>query len=266
MIGRFISLLLLVTLSSCAQEARKRFQPTIQQVEQQIGETMINLQWSTYDTGKLLIVHLHADESTAKNAAIHVLEEEGGKLLSLENGAQRNIQFEKNSKNYIVDPNRIFHKQGIEHSLTLLSNPDTTVIPDVLSFARTIISLLQNSAHVIAMHNNTDGRYSVMDYANGIFKEEAAAIFINDRSDADDFIITTDPAIFEHFKQKGINAVLQKNPPVKQDGSLSVYYGLENKSYTNIEVEHGKFETQVKMLKVLSAYLNRKEKISNESK
>ncbi|HZH01779.1 MAG TPA: hypothetical protein VEY32_11890, partial [Flavisolibacter sp.] len=117
MIERIISLLLLVTLSSCAQEARKRFQPTIQHFDKLIGETVINLQWRTYDTGKLLIVHLHADESTAKNAAIHVLEEEGGKLLSLENGAQRNIQFQKNSKNYIVDPNRIFHKEGIEHSL-----------------------------------------------------------------------------------------------------------------------------------------------------
>ncbi|HZI01556.1 MAG TPA: hypothetical protein VEX63_10435 [Flavisolibacter sp.] len=260
MIGRIILLLLFFTFSSCALQERKRFHPIVQEVKQFIGETEVKLQVSHFDTGKLLIVHLHADEKTAKNAALHVLEREGGILVSIENNNQRNIQFYKNSRNYMVDPNRIFHKEGIMHSLTLLSQFDSSVLPDVTAFAQTITSVLSSAAPVIAMHNNTDGRYNIMEYTNGTLIDEAADVFINMQNDADDFIITTDPAIFHHFKQNGINAVLQRNPPVKQDGSLSVYYGLQNRSYTNIEVEHGKLKTQVKMLKLLTNYLNRNEK------
>jgi hypothetical protein len=258
--GHIILLLLFFTFSSCAQQARKRFHPIVQEVEQFIGDTEVKLQVNHFGTGKLLIVHLHADEQTAKNAAIQVLEREGGTLLSIKNGNQRNIQFNKNRRVYIVDPNRIFHKEGIMHSLMLLSHVDSTVLPDISAFAETITSLLSSAVPVIAMHNNTDGRYNIMEYANGKLIDEAADVFINMQEDADDFIITTDPAIFHYFKQNGVNAVLQKNPPVKQDGSLSVYYGLENRSYTNIEVEHGKLKTQVKMLKLLTAYLNRNEK------
>jgi hypothetical protein len=205
-------------------------------------------------------VHLHADEQTAKNAAIQVLERQGGILVSLANGNQRNVQFSKSSMTYMVDPNRIFHNEGILHTLTLLSHFDSTVLPDISAFAETITSLVSSAAPVIAMHNNTDGRYNIMDYATGTLIDEAADVFVNMQEDADDFIITTDPAIFHLFKQKGINAVLQKYPPVKQDGSLSVYYGMLKRSYTNIEVEHGKLKTQVKMLKLLTAYLNGNEK------
>ncbi|HZF63215.1 MAG TPA: hypothetical protein VEZ55_01960 [Chitinophagaceae bacterium] len=203
---------------------------------------------------------MHADEKTAKNAALHVLERQGGILVSINNGNQRNIQFSKNRRTYIVDPNRIFHKEGITHSLTLLSHFDSSVLPDVAAFAQTITSVLSSAVPLIALHNNTDGRYNIMDYATGTLIDEAADVFVNMQEDADDFIITTDPAIFHLFKQKGINAVLQKYPPVKQDGSLSVYYGMLKRSYTNIEVEHGKLKTQVKMLKLLTAYLNGNEK------
>jgi hypothetical protein len=45
--------------------------------------------------------------------------------------------------------------------------------------------------------------------------------------------------------------VLQHNTNAVDDGSLSIFYGRKNKSYVNVEAEHGHLEQQKKMLSVL---------------
>jgi hypothetical protein len=44
------------------------------------------------------------------------------------------------------------------------------------------------------------------------------------------------------------NVILQNNATAYDDGSLSIYFGRKNKSYVNVEAEHGKSDEQLKML------------------
>jgi hypothetical protein len=50
--------------------------------------------------------------------------------------------------------------------------------------------------------------------------------------------------------------LLQNNENVTDDGSLSVYAGMKNIDYINIEAEHGKKEQQKLMLAAAAEYIN----------
>jgi len=101
----------------------------------------------------------------------------------------------------------------------------------------------------VALHNNTDGDYSVKSYqAGGKRQSDAKQVYAADWQDADDIALTTDENLFSKMSALGYNSILQDNVKVDKDGSLSVYYGELNKRYINIETQFGKTVQYKEML------------------
>lgn len=202
---------------------------------------------------RVLCFNMHDNEFTSVNAARSVLELKGGTLLKIENNAQRLIRFRLRGVQYAFDPNRIFSRAGIEQSLKENGKSGQAAIEAIEKFAERLLQLIPDSIDcVIALHNNTEGAYSVKSYlAGGDRRKDAREVHAADDQDPDDIFFTTDPVIFTGMAAAGYNSILQDNESVKQDGSLSVYYGTKNRRYVNIETQHGRVGQYQQMLEKL---------------
>jgi len=187
-------------------------------------------------------INLHDDEVTAVNGAKKLLERKGGYLIRIENYKTRNLRFKLDGKYYTVDPNRMFSREGITRSLIIFGTTSPQAIDAIERFANHILELIpRNAAWVIALHNNTNGKYSVNSYLPGGDKErDAKGLHVNEEEDADDFFFTTDSLLFYRLANEKYNTILQDNINAKRDGSLSIYCGERNIHYVNCETEHGR--------------------------
>lgn len=222
------------------------------------------------DTGKIELIlkqkagsyvtffNMHNDENTAVKAAEEVVKEYGGKLIELKHKGTRNITFNLNRQQYEFDPNRIFSEKGIEETLRNYGNYSKAAHMEVKKFSEWLLKQysLDESKVMVTIHNNTDGgTYSVLSYLKG-GKYECDAKKVNEarEKDPDDFFFVTKEQDYTRLASLGFNVVLQDNERVKNDGSLSVYWGKEKKTpYINVEAqgkgENNHLNEQVEMIK-----------------
>jgi hypothetical protein len=236
---------------SLVNSGKPLFLPRESAVSYKLGERIIQIKTFQYGTVKdIVYINLHDDEMTAINGAKKLLEKKGGILIKIENYRTRNIRFKLDGKYYTIDPNRMFSRKGIEQSLLLLGNTSPKAIDEVEKFANRILQLIPpNPSCVVALHNNTNGRFSVNTYLpGGPRQKDAKALHVNPDQDADDFFLTTDSVLFKQFAAENYNAILQDNEKAKKDGSLSVYCGERNMQYVNCETEHGRQEQYDEMI------------------
>jgi hypothetical protein len=237
-----------ILLSSTSQTSVKLPTPKLYQAKEssvyfKLGERIIQVKMFQYGNAKdKVYVNLHDDEITAVNGAKKLLEKKGGFLIRIENYKTRNIRFKLDGKYYTVDPNRIFSREGIARSLIIFGNTSPKAIDEIEKFANRILQLIPgNVSWVIALHNNTNGKYSINSYLPGGEKErDARKLNVNPDLDADDFFFTTDSLLFSQLALEKYNTILQDNENAKKDGSLSVYCGERNIHYINCETEHGR--------------------------
>ncbi len=223
-----------------------------------LGEKKIAVKIFKYgNEPKIFCVNLHDDETSAVQAAHNLLAEKGGLLIKIENSGKRNISFTLKGLVYNFDPNRIFSTKGISQTLKANGKTNPLATLEVQKFANDFLQLIPDSAScLIALHNNTNGAYSVKSYQKGGYLQEDAKQVITDEwQDVDDICFTTDDVLFAKISTLGYNTILQDNEKVRKDGSLSVYYGERNKRYINIETEHGKTEQYKEMLSKLLSIL-----------
>ena len=221
----------------------KVYLPKVNTVFYQLGERVIQIKTFQYgDRKDMVYVNLHDDEMTAVNGARKVLEKRGGFLIKIENYRTRNIKFRLEGKQYTIDPNRMFSRVGIARSLIVFGNTSPKAIDEIEKFANRILQLIpQNPSWIIALHNNTNGKYSINSYRPGGDKEkDAKHLNVNDDLDADDFFLTTDSVLFVRLASEKYNTIWQDNENAKRDGSLSIYCGERNIHYVNCETEHGR--------------------------
>jgi len=219
------------------------YQPQVSSRYFRLGERVVQVKMYQYGNSKEKVyINLHDDEITAVNGAKKLLEKKGGFLIRIENYKTRNLRFRLDGKYYTVDPNRIFSRPGITRSLIIFGNTSPKAIDEIEKFANHILELIpRNAAWVIALHNNTNGKYSVNSYLPGGEKEkDARGLHVNEDQDADDFFFTTDSILFYRLANERYNTILQDNINAKKDGSLSVYCGEKNIHYVNCETEHGR--------------------------
>ena len=157
------------------------------------------------------------------------------------------------------DPNRMFTFKGRYKTLkdggkfTFRSNKLVKLL------AEEVVSTLSSFETVVALHNNTDVNYSIKSYAEGGDEaENTSAIHISPTWDADDFIYTTDYDLFLAFKTLDLNVIYQNDKKFVNDGSLSVYCGLNNIPYVNIETQLGHLEEQIKLINLVLDVLKEK--------
>ena len=204
-----------------------------------------------------VLISLHSNETTAIDAARIFIEKEGGLFLELLNYDQRLIEFNEAGEKFVFDPNRIFTSVGRIANLKLNKSYNKSVEQQVGQFARFVLAEIPADKTVIAVHNNTEGNYTINDYKKGNkHDKDAELVYQNPLLDEDDFFLTTDMSLFKSLKDKNFNVVLQHKTNAKDDGSLSIYCARSNRSYVNIETEHGHLNEQQKMLSALNEILD----------
>ena len=227
------------------------FTPAEKTIAHKLGDRIISLRVIQYGPpSDICCINLHDDEMTAVNAARAILEQRGGTIIKIENNAQRMIRFKFKGLSYCFDPNRIFSLKGINSTLTANGKINPLAITQVQQFASLLLDMIPDSTScVIALHNNSNGSFSVKTYERGGKREtDAKQVYADNWQDADDIALTTDETIYNKMSSFGYNSILQDNINVNKDGSLSVYYGELNRRYINIETQHGKTAQYKEML------------------
>ena len=212
--------------------------PVINTITHKIGDSSIRIQTFQYgDKKDIVFISLHDNEFTGLEPAKLLLEEHGGLLIKIENNYNRNINFRLDQRSYTFDPNRMFSKIGIQKTLQSFGRSNDKAVNEVDKFAKRILQLFPKDFNcVIALHDNTDGGYSVKYYQPGNqYGNDARLVSIDSSQDPDDFFLTTDSLLFQRLSAKKYNTILQHNQRAKQDGSLSVYFGRKNIRYLNCE-------------------------------
>jgi hypothetical protein len=247
----------------CSVANPAAFVPAEKTIFHKLGDKTISLKVIQY--GQLVntcCINLHDNEITAVQAARSVLEQTGGILIKIENKSQRIISFPFKGVLYSFDPNRIFSRAGIALTLQAKGKKNPLAIIEVEKFATHLLQLIPDSiACIIALHNNTDGDFSVKSYQSGGNRQnDAKQVYADNWQDIDDIALTTDEILFNKMSAMGYNSILQDNVKVYKDGSLSVYYGEQNKRYVNIETQFGKTAQYKEMLAKLLYFLEEEKK------
>lgn len=250
-------LLAYLLLFACSQSMASdkttgnRYIPKSTSIFQQLGDRNVEIKIEQYgDVSDLVFINVHDDESTSVNAAKALMETNGGLFIKIENDHKRNIKFKLEGRIYTFDPNQIFSRAGIIRSLAIFGKPGDKAIAEIEKLAVRILQLIpEQTSCIIALHNNTDGNFSVLSYTAGMEREkDTKALYINPQEDPDDIFLTTDSSLFYSLAAKQYNIILQDNNMVNKDGSLSVYFGERNVCYLNCETQHGKEKKYQEMI------------------
>lgn len=226
---------------------------------------LVNIADSAIAFDSICFVHVHDDEQTALQTLRDAVDSIGGNLISIQNNKNRIISFKYNKTNYKIDPNRIYTSGGRKKTLQTLSGYNLSVAKIVKSFADSITAQFANYPVIIAMHNNTDKKFSIKHYKmGGAEAVNAIDLFINDEMDEDDFVYTTSREIFNFLKLNTINVILQDNDKCVDDGSLSYVYRNKKAMYINIEAQHGHLKEQKEMLEKVLSYFQINNKVTND--
>ena len=242
----FIVLIMLVCQTSRAQDSLKTH-------EYKVGETTLTIEEQCFKPceGHITFIHLHDNESTSIEVAHDFLLQNGGRFIRLVNDSQRNVLLVVANKECCFDPNRMYSTEGIKASLLNLTDKyPSGAVEEVAKFSNQILQkFINNQSLIVSLHNNTNSNYSILQIQKDFFyKKYFGKIFINPDMDEDDFILTTDIAIYHKIVAKNINVVWENVNLTQDDGSLSHYAGKHNIPYINIEAQHEHRAEQMAML------------------
>lgn len=202
-----------------------------------LGDTTVTVE--VRGGGSYTCVALHENE----HESVQLAETMCDRAVILRHGGHRNVRFRLNGVEYTVDPNRIFTDTGRRKAIRPFSVAAEAAVEKL---AGAVIKELTGT--VVALHNNTEGRFSVRSYLPGGAEAAAAQhVSVVSAQDPDDFLLVVDPKRFVALVPLGYNLVLQADTP-PDDGSLSVYCAQHCRSYINIETEHGRLRKQLEML------------------
>lgn len=237
--------------------------PSEKKIFYKLGDYNIPIKISQYgNVRNIICINVHDNEVASVQAARAVLELKGGTLIKIENNHQRIIRFRLSGVAYSVDPNRMFSRRGIRQSLIDNGRMSNQAIDEIEKFAQRLLQLIPDSTFcIIALHNNTNGAYSITSYLAGHDRQfDAKAVYSDSLQDTDDIGLTTDSTLYQKMADFRYNTIWQDNENAKKDGSLSVYCGERKRRYINIETEHGKVTQYIEMLEKLLSILAEKNK------
>ena len=205
---------------------------------------------------KVLFLNVHEDEITSIETTEAYAAENPIHFIRIAHLNTRRLNFDIGSKTFSVDPNRIYTRKGRRNTLKDGGKFSLKAAKQVKSFANIFLDFLKSREVIIAMHNNTDVNYSIKSYqAGGDEFQNTAEVFVNPEMDPDDFIYTTEKEYYDKLVAKNINVILQDNRKFVNDGSLSVYCGINGIKYINIEAQKGHYDEQLELIKVVMSIL-----------
>ena len=197
-------------------------------------------------------IWLHGDEQTARMALDYHIKHFAGLAFFIQNET-REIPF----KSTIVDPNRIFSRNGSYHALKKFKpgwqrGALKQALDEIDSERTSFLDILMpgGNGRLIAVHNNFRG-YNVKNE-----EKRSQRTSIKPGQNPRDFIICTNEKDFEKLATGPYNVVLQSEIPEKDDGSLSWEALRRNIRYLNVETRLGYLTKQKKMLRFIETTLN----------
>ena len=229
--------------------------------EYKLGQTKVSLvKQIASEPENLIFFNMHENEYTSIKAIKTYAKEHRINYLYLKHTGKRRIDFEL-QKEYSIDPNRIFTPKGRKATLLDGASHSDKAQRMVAEFAMDILFELRDSKTIITMHNNTNENYSIQSYMPDSSEAvNTKKLYINPEMDPDDFIYTTVPKFYAAMVKRGINVILQDNQNYVDDGSLSVYCGIMDLQYINIETEHDHLEKQLELMAIIHAIILESEK------
>ena len=222
-------------------------------VKQELRPSLAGIEFDIVGNGKShhRYIWLHGDEETARMALEYHMKHYSGLAFFIKN-KKREIPFQST----IIDPNRIFSRDGAYHALRKFQpNWSPEDLKDALDKIENdkkifldILMPIQNGL-LISVHNNFRG-YNV-------YKEnkKSQKTSIKSNENPRDFIICTDSKDFEKLSKGPFNVVLQNKFPKIDDGSLSWESLRRNVRYINVETRLGYLSKQKKMLRFIEETL-----------
>lgn len=245
----YLNTVFFVFIGTCSHS-----QDSVSVTKYNIGNDTLTFHLSIYypNSSQVSFINLHDDENTSVEAGLNYLSRYGGTLMQLQHGSKRRFRFMLNERLFSFDPNRIFTDDGIRSTLEKGGIFTPEAADEVKNIADSIlINNVNGKKLVVALHNTKEQGLSILSYKKrGSEAANTAKLYINQKMNPHDFILTTENYIFHYLKKNRINVVLQVNTPV-DDGSLSVYAARNKISYINIEALHVHLNEQVKMLEIL---------------
>lgn len=250
----WILVFILLLGSACSEKRTQKLNKPIETfVDLSCGEAPIKLHCYTASLDSdFIFINVHEDEQTSIEALGIFSRENPINYCYLHHQGSRRIFFKLNDSIFNFDPNRMFTDVGRKKTLKDGGLWSETAQREVKNFSEGLIQHLNKSTIVVSLHNNTANNYSINSYLpDSSEAQNTARLYINPEMDPDDFIYTTDSIFFDYFKINKINVILQDNTHFVDDGSLSVYCGIQKRRYINIETEHGHLQEQLDLLHLL---------------
>ncbi|WP_432708680.1 hypothetical protein [Pedobacter sp.] len=217
----------------------------------------ISLVKYTFREPNINFLCIHDDEDTGVKAAFEYIKFSGGSIIDCQYGGARNFLFYYNEEEFQTDPNSIYSNTGIIKGLEKYGRADREVVKNLKELSNTILKKYseKDPAYFFTLHNNADGGFGISSYLQGYELESYAdSLHINFQMDNDDLVIVTDLALFNRLKLDNINVVLQ-SVDAPDDGTLSVYSMKKNIPYINVEVQHGHFDENLRLIKIATKAL-----------
>ncbi|MDQ6812560.1 MAG: hypothetical protein M3040_02280, partial [Bacteroidota bacterium] len=214
----------IITNLSLKEEIKLPRQDTIIQLTFYNNTTCIKIKGDPA-VSSVVFISLHNDETTGQQVVSNYVKKNNSAFIQIENNKHRLISFTSLKRKYVFDPNRIFSKKGVRLTLELCSTYSPMAAIKVKKFADLILKQLSGATTIIAVHNNSHGKYSILSFLKGGNEcKNAHRVNKVPKSDPDDFFLTTSTQLFNRLKAKNFNIVLQDNEHISNDGSLSYYY------------------------------------------
>ncbi len=205
---------------------------------------------------QIIFMNIHEDEQTSIEAIKIFGKTTPLNFVYLQHLQTRRVYFNIGRRKYSVDPNRIYTELGRKNTLKTWNwfgfKAKKSAVEETEKLANAILAYVSIEQVIVTMHNNTDVNYSIKSYLPGESESEnTAEVNVNENWDADDFIYTTEKKYYDYLKAKGLNVILQNNSDFVNDGSLSVYCGIKEIPYLNIEAQKGHLKEQIELTKIV---------------
>jgi hypothetical protein len=219
----------------------------------QLGDSTVQLiKMFNAPQSNVLFFNMHEDEQTSIDVSKAFGHGHAINFAYLHHQLTRRVFYNVGKREFSVDPNRIYTKKGRRKTIEPWRLITFKANNEAAKLANTILSLIKPFKTIVTMHNNTDVEYTIKSYLpGGDEAKNTADIHVSDKWDADDFVYTTSIDFFNHLKAADVNVILQDNVRFVNDGSLSVYCGINGIDYLNIEAQKGHFDEQLRLTEIV---------------
>lgn len=223
-----------------------------------VGDTTVRLQAYAHGEGPTFI-RVHENETDAGIVGKRIVAELGGRFIDLVHRGSRDVAFTMGGSSYLIDPNRIFTREGIVRTLRASDRKDVApAIAAVSVFAGAILDFIGEKRPLIALHNNRGAGYGLSSYerSSSIQSADGGTMVYRGATGGHNFFLVTVQEFFASFLRRDISVVYE--PHGLNDGSLSYRYSKDGVAYINIETIFGQRELQMQLAREAAALMMQK--------